>query len=82
MVAEFVLVYRCRGGLYTALIVLYAATSGIAGYSGSSYYKQMEGTNWVRPCCTPPSSVPRLVIWSRGAMALSTLNSLRGALAG
>jgi Endomembrane protein 70 len=54
-------VHRCRGGLYTALIVLYAATSGIAGYSGSSYYKQMEGTNWVRPCCT--SLIRRLLDW-------------------
>ena len=36
-----------RGGLYVALIVLYAATSGIAGYSSASYYKQMEGVNWV-----------------------------------
>lgn len=49
--------HRCRGGLYTALIVLYAATSGIAGYFGSSYYKQMEGTNWVRPCCASPAMV-------------------------
>lgn len=40
-----------RGGLYTALIVLYASTSGIAGYSASSYYRQMEGTNWVSPRC-------------------------------
>jgi hypothetical protein len=41
-----------RGGLYTALIVLYASTSGIAGYSASSYYRQMEGTNWVRNVLT------------------------------
>lgn len=30
-----------RGGLYTALIVLYALTAGIAGYVGASYYKQV-----------------------------------------
>ncbi|BDA41200.1 Transmembrane 9 superfamily member 3 [Coccomyxa sp. Obi] len=37
-----------RGGLYTALIVLYALTAGIAGYTAGSYYKQMEGAAWVR----------------------------------
>ena len=47
-----------RGGLYTALIVLYAATSGIAGYSASSYYRQMEGTNWVRArACLQPLTI-------------------------
>jgi Endomembrane protein 70 len=67
---------HCRGGLYTALIVLYAATSGIAGYSGSSYYKQMEGTNWVRPCCTSLQVFMGLAgNWSRGAKELSMLDS-------
>jgi transmembrane 9 superfamily protein 1 len=37
-----------RGSLYTALVVIYALTSGIAGYTASSFYKQLEGTNWVR----------------------------------
>lgn len=37
-----------RGALYTALIVLYALTACIAGFVGSSYYKQMEGELWVR----------------------------------
>lgn len=37
-----------RGGLYTALIVLYALTAGIAGYVAGSYYKQMDGRAWVR----------------------------------
>lgn len=37
-----------RGGLYTALIVLYALTAGIAGYVAGSYYKQMAGRAWVR----------------------------------
>jgi len=36
-----------RGALYTALVVIYALTSGIAGYAAASMYKQMEGTNWV-----------------------------------
>ncbi len=29
-----------RGALYTALIVLYSLTAGIAGYVAASYYKQ------------------------------------------
>lgn len=37
-----------RGGLFTALIVLYALTAGIAGYTAGSYYKQMDGCAWVR----------------------------------
>ena len=37
-----------RGGLFTALIVLYALTAGIAGYTAASYYRQMEGSSWVR----------------------------------
>lgn len=37
-----------RGALYSALLVLYALTSGIAGYIGCSYHKQMEGSeSWV-----------------------------------
>nr|CAD1832817.1 unnamed protein product [Ananas comosus var. bracteatus] len=37
-----------RGALFTALVVIYALTSGIAGYSSTSFYCQLEGTNWVR----------------------------------
>eukprot|EP00798_Chlamydomonas_sp_ICE-L_P020329 gene20329-27089_t len=37
-----------RGGLYTALIVLYALTASVAGFVAASYYKQMEGELWVR----------------------------------
>jgi hypothetical protein len=37
-----------RGALFTALVVIYALTSGIAGYTGVSFYCQLEGTNWVR----------------------------------
>jgi len=36
-----------RGSLYTALVLIYALTSGIAGYTASSFYKQLEGVNWV-----------------------------------
>ncbi|XP_010037000.2 transmembrane 9 superfamily member 2 [Eucalyptus grandis] len=37
-----------RGMLFTALVVIYALTSGIAGYTATSLYCQLEGTNWVR----------------------------------
>ncbi|KAJ6821350.1 transmembrane 9 superfamily member 2-like [Iris pallida] len=37
-----------RGALLTALVVIYALTSGIAGYTATSFYMQLEGTNWVR----------------------------------
>ncbi|KAG7563280.1 Protein kinase-like domain superfamily [Arabidopsis suecica] len=37
-----------RGALFTALVVIYALTSGIAGYTASSFYCQLEGKNWVR----------------------------------
>eukprot|EP01018_Ginkgo_biloba_P031816 Gb_08315 [translate_table: standard] len=37
-----------RGALYTALVVIYALTSGIAGYTAASFYSQLEGPNWVR----------------------------------
>lgn len=36
-----------RGAPYTACIVLYALTAGIAGYVSASLYRQMEGDNWV-----------------------------------
>ncbi|XP_010910473.1 transmembrane 9 superfamily member 2 [Elaeis guineensis] len=36
-----------RGSLFTALVVIYALTSGIAGYTATSFYLQLEGTNWV-----------------------------------
>ncbi|CAL5427768.1 unnamed protein product [Camellia sinensis] len=38
----------CRGTLLIALVVVYAITSGIAGYTSVSLYCQLEGTNWVR----------------------------------
>ncbi|PKA66220.1 hypothetical protein AXF42_Ash006917 [Apostasia shenzhenica] len=37
-----------RGALFTALVVIYALTSGIAGYTASNLYLQFEGANWVR----------------------------------
>ncbi|MQM18287.1 hypothetical protein Taro_051275 [Colocasia esculenta] len=44
-----------RGALFTALVVIYALTSGIAGYTATFMYLQLEGTTWVRnlllTCC-------------------------------
>lgn len=40
-----------RGALFTALVVIYALTSGIAGYTATSFYIQLEGTNWVYMNC-------------------------------
>ncbi|WOL02614.1 transmembrane 9 superfamily member 3-like [Canna indica] len=37
-----------RGALFTALVVIYALTSGVAGYTATSFYCQLEGRNWVR----------------------------------
>ncbi|KAK2635613.1 hypothetical protein Ddye_030405 [Dipteronia dyeriana] len=37
-----------RGALFTALVVIYALTSGIAGFTAASFYCQLEGKNWVR----------------------------------
>lgn len=37
-----------RGALFTALVVIYALTSGIAGYSAASFYYKIEGKNWVK----------------------------------
>ncbi|KAI9087924.1 hypothetical protein K1719_030254 [Acacia pycnantha] len=37
-----------RGALFTALVVIYALTSGVAGYTSTTFYCQLEGTNWIR----------------------------------
>lgn len=34
--------------MYSALILLYAATAAVAGYVAASYYRQMQGKLWVR----------------------------------
>ncbi|KAE8719623.1 Transmembrane 9 superfamily member 3 [Hibiscus syriacus] len=35
-----------RGALFTAPVVIYALTSGIAGYVATSFFFQLEGKNW------------------------------------
>ncbi|KAE8021920.1 hypothetical protein FH972_007767 [Carpinus fangiana] len=57
-----------RGALFTALVVIYALTSGIAGYTAASFYCQLEGNNWnskaefQAPCRTAkfPREIPSL----------------------
>lgn len=46
-----------RGALFTALVVIYALTSGIAGYIATSFYCQLEGTNWVCVTCIHNTSL-------------------------
>ncbi|THU49677.1 hypothetical protein C4D60_Mb06t12060 [Musa balbisiana] len=50
-----------RGALFTALVVIYALTSGIAGFTATSFFFQLEGTNWA-PCRTTkfPREIPPL----------------------
>ncbi|WMV18907.1 hypothetical protein MTR67_012292, partial [Solanum verrucosum] len=36
-----------RGAPFTTLMVIYALTSSVAGYTSTSFYCQLEGTNWV-----------------------------------
>ncbi|KAF3592076.1 hypothetical protein DY000_02025004 [Brassica cretica] len=62
-----------RGALFTALVVIYALTSGIAGYTASSFYCQLEGKNWVTEFQAPvrttkyPREIPPLP-WYRSAI--------------
>jgi transmembrane 9 superfamily protein 1 len=46
-----------RGSLYTALVVIYALTSGIAGYTAASYYKMLDGANWVSSSFLQPTEM-------------------------
>jgi len=41
---------HARGGVAAAGLGLYAATAGVVGYVGGSYYRQLGGRAWVR--CT------------------------------
>ncbi|KAK4363547.1 hypothetical protein RND71_018788 [Anisodus tanguticus] len=37
-----------RGVLPTALVIIYAITSAVTGFSAVSFYHQLEGSNWLR----------------------------------
>lgn len=51
-----------RGALYSALVIIYALTSGIAGYSAASYYRQLEGVHWVGTCYKQLMKIPLLLV--------------------
>jgi hypothetical protein len=36
-----------QGYLFIALVVIYALTSAVAGYTSAYFYVQLEGTEWV-----------------------------------
>ncbi|KAG5064252.1 hypothetical protein JHK85_005435 [Glycine max] len=65
-----------RGALFTALVIIYALTSGIAGYYAASFYYMIEGKNWnsqsgfQAPCRTNkyPREIPQ-VPWYRTTLA-------------
>ncbi|KAG4966527.1 hypothetical protein JHK85_041502 [Glycine max] len=65
-----------RGALFTALVIIYALTSGIAGYYAASFYYMIEGKNWnsqsgfQAPCRTNkyPREIPKLP-WYRTTLA-------------
>lgn len=41
-----------RGALSSYLVVAYALTSVVAGYSAASFHAQLAGRRWVRVTCT------------------------------
>ncbi|XP_063939282.1 transmembrane 9 superfamily member 4-like [Daucus carota subsp. sativus] len=47
LVGDRIYPYNRGAALFTALVVSYALTSGVAGYTAASFYCQLEGTNWV-----------------------------------
>lgn len=55
-----------RGSMYTALIVIYALISGIAGYVSGNMYKQFGGKEWIKNVLLTLSlfSVPVFLVWS------------------
>ncbi|KAJ0048635.1 hypothetical protein Pint_16838 [Pistacia integerrima] len=73
-----------RGALFTALVVIYALTSGIAGYTAASFYCQLEGTNWVRNLLLTGSALPFgtivviVLIWTLVTSPLLVLGGIAG----
>ncbi|OAY70144.1 Transmembrane 9 superfamily member 4 [Ananas comosus] len=51
-----------RGALFTALVVIYALTSGIAGYVATNFYCQLEGTNWIPLLPWYRTTAPQMVM--------------------
>lgn len=55
-----------HGSINTAAILLYALTSCIAGYTSSSYYRKLQGSNWVANIVLTSGlfTTPFFIIWS------------------
>eukprot|EP00798_Chlamydomonas_sp_ICE-L_P025389 gene25389-11053_t len=64
-----------RGGLYTAVIILYACTASIAGYVAASYYKQMGGEQWV-PYLASSSAGPSSLCFHTSTQSPSDISRL------
>jgi hypothetical protein len=63
-----------RGAFFTALVVIYALTSGIAGYSAASFYYMIDGKNWVKS-----NIIYRMYLWSSNIMqSLQSINEVIG----
>jgi len=55
-----------RGTMYAAIIVVYSLTAVCAGFASASFYKKIEGTNWVRNVLITVTifALPAFVIWA------------------
>lgn len=55
-----------RGTMYAAIIVVYSLTAVIAGYTSSSFYIKIEGTNWVHNVLTTVTlfALPVFLVWA------------------
>ncbi|TYH63627.1 hypothetical protein ES332_D07G205600v1 [Gossypium tomentosum] len=67
-----------RGALFTALVVIYALTSLIAGYTAASFYCQLEGTNWATAALPFGTIVVIFLIWALVTSPLLILGGIAG----
>ncbi|KAF8049416.1 hypothetical protein N665_2219s0003, partial [Sinapis alba] len=68
-----------RGTLLTALVVIYALTSGIAGYTSASFYCQIQGTNWVSTFALPFGTIVVVfLLWALVSTPLLIIGTIAG----
>eukprot|EP01135_Chromosphaera_perkinsii_P004915 Nk52_evm20s304 gene=Nk52_evmTU20s304 len=53
--------YESRGSILSTFIFVYAATSPIAGFFGSSYYLRGNGKSWIRQMLVTAGLLPTLI---------------------
>eukprot|EP00992_Anisonema_acinus_P014709 TRINITY_DN9419_c0_g1_i1.p1 TRINITY_DN9419_c0_g1~~TRINITY_DN9419_c0_g1_i1.p1 ORF type:complete len:578 (+),score=119.17 TRINITY_DN9419_c0_g1_i1:41-1774(+) len=55
-----------RGTMYAAIIVVYSLTAVIAGYTSASFFKKIEGGNWVHNVLTTVTlfALPVFLVWA------------------